>query len=114
MPLSMMAEVRTNANRDAPNDEHISYVARFLGMRVFPFVFYDAEPNPPTVQGKYIDIGVRYALNWILERIDWMEEKKMHLTKDGSWYLSDEFLADIIVLRRYGFLKKLGGVPDDW
>lgn len=46
-----------------------------------------------------IHIGNRYALDWVLLRIRSMEAMG-GLTKMGSWTLSEETLADILVLNR--------------
>jgi hypothetical protein len=108
MPLGVVAEVRTNQRRDPPSKGHIDYVLRFLGgSPTISICFYEFDHAEPKKSGKIIDIGNSYTLSWILDRIDWMNNQGIKLTKEGSWYLSEEWLADILVLHRLGLLRKI-------
>jgi hypothetical protein len=97
--FGIVAEVRTNQNRENPSKEHIAYVRRFLGgLPLLPVSFAD-DGTAIRRHGDNLSIGLRYALAWILERIQWMHKQRMRLTKTGSWTWSEDFLSDILVLR---------------
>jgi hypothetical protein len=102
--LGVVAEVRTNANRDIPNDEQVEYIRRFLGETpIIKLAFYDGLPFYR--EGDFICVGIRHTLRWIVGRIEWMEQRMpTNMTKTGSWNWSDEYLSDFLVLCRYGFL----------
>ena len=105
--LGALAEVRTNQMKDSLSNEHVAYLSNFLGgIDSIRLSFYEFRDNEPTTLNGSIDIGNRFAMNWIIERINWMQEQKMNLTKHGSWFLSEEWLADILVLTRMGLLQK--------
>lgn len=102
--LGIVAEVRENANRDVPNDEQVEYVSAFLGgASIIKIAFFDNEFSLYR-EDDLICIGIRRALQWIIERIEQMEQSLQGITKTGSWYLSDDHLSDVLVLWRYGFL----------
>lgn len=102
--LGAVAEVRTNANRELPNHQQVEYIHSFLGaIPIISLAFYNGLPFAR--EGDVICVGIRHALNWIIERIEWMENRIPNMTKTGSWNWSDEYLSDILVLCRYGFLR---------
>ncbi len=104
--LGALAEVRTNQEKDSLSIEHVAYASNFLGgIASIRLSFYESDDNGPTISNGSIDIGNRFAMNWIIERINWMEKQNIKLTKSGSWYLSEEWLADILVLTRMGLFK---------
>jgi hypothetical protein len=97
--FAIIAEVRTNKDRDIPSPAHIQYAMNFLGsVPSMPVSFAkDQTGLKPDPSG--LRIGNAYAMQWILQRIKWMDSQKMHLTKTGSWAWSEDFLSDILVLR---------------
>jgi hypothetical protein len=102
--VAIAAEVRTNAQRDVPTLEHVDYVRAFFGgvPVVTRFSFYDmAKTIVLTADG--LDIGLSHTGHWIQWRIDSMHGQR--LTKEGSWNLSDPFLADLLALRELGLLR---------
>lgn len=97
--LGLVAEVKTNKKRDIPDENQVVYVQKFLGnVPMAKLSFRKTEDSPQCVDG-VIHIGNRYALKWILQRIRSMKEMG-RLQKWGSWTLSEETLADIMVLER--------------
>lgn len=103
--VGTIAEVRTNDARVAPTAEHIEYVRKFLGnITLIPVSFAD-DDNEIAFRSPAVTIGIHYALNWILGRIDLMKRSNMRLTKDGSWTWSEEFLSDILVLHGLGVFR---------
>ena len=104
MFLGLVAEVKTNKQRDTPDADQVCYVQKFLGdVPMAKLTFLDAQQIPECRDG-VIHIGNQYALNWILRRIRSMESMG-GLTKTGSWTLSEGTLADILVLNRMGAFK---------
>jgi len=99
LSFAIIAEVRTNKDRDIPSPAHIQYAMNFLGsVPSMPVSFAkDQTGLKPDPSG--LRIGNAYAMQWILQRIKWMDSQKMHLTKTGSWAWSEDFLSDILVLR---------------
>lgn len=100
--LGVVAEVRTNRSVDEPKVEQQDYVTVFLGgASVVPVAFFEsmAEPIWPD---RCLKVGNVYALKWIIERIQFMDKNHRKLTKSGSWPWSDDALADLMVLHRYG------------
>jgi hypothetical protein len=110
LSVGLAAEVKTNNVVEFPPDDHIEYVRNVLGpsTAVLSMCFTDRAISVERNHGKII-AGIRHALGWILERFEWMAENEGKLTKVGSWNWSDEFLADLLVLKSYGFLVKNGG-----
>lgn len=78
---------------------HLQYAKNFLGSVPAIGVSFAKDQTGLIADSSGLRIGNAYALQWILKRIEWMESKKMHLTKTGSWTLSEDFLSDILVLR---------------
>jgi hypothetical protein len=50
---------------------------------------------------------VPYAIDWIVDRFDQMMCMKDILDKHASWAWSEEFLADLLVLRFFNALRRL-------
>ena len=97
--IAVIAEVRTNDKREAPSGAHIEYTKSFLGRVPAIAISFAKDKASLEIDASGLKIGNAYALRWILERIEWMDSKKMHLTKTGSWTLSEDFLSEILVLR---------------
>lgn len=101
--LGVIAEVKTNDTRDEISAFHQQYAQRFLGdiEAIVKLRFRTIQ-----IDGDgFIEVSVPYAFNWIITRIESMKDNTGRLTKTGSWTWSDEFLADVLVLVKYGFLK---------
>jgi hypothetical protein len=102
--LGIVAEVRTNDRRNTPTEEHVEYVAQFLGgLPMSRLAFHEAERGI-YCNGREVDIGIHYAGTWIQNRIDSMEGQR--LTKEGSWNWSESFLSDFLVLRKAGLTQE--------
>ncbi len=104
--LGVIAEVKTNHARDEISEAHQQYAERFLGdiEAIVKLRFRESDAVRINDDG-VIEVPVPYAFNWIIQRIESMKDNTGSLTKMGSWTWSDEFLADVLVLAKYGFLK---------
>jgi hypothetical protein len=96
---AIIAEVRTNKDRKIPSPAHIQYAKNFLGSVPSIAISFAKDRTNLETDATGLRIGNAYALQWILQRIEWMDSQKMHLTKTGSWTWSEDFLSDILVLR---------------
>lgn len=103
--LGLVAEVRTNKQRDEPQANQVKYVRTFLGGATVIEVAFSESNNPPACRDNCIEIGNNYALRWIFERIRWMDKNHHGLTKSGSWPWSEDAIAEFLVLNRYGAFK---------
>jgi len=98
--FGVVVEVKTNANQVMPWKKRVDYVRPFLGNSRLLSLSFAKNKNGLTPEKDGIEISVGHALKWIFWRIDSMNG--MGLTKPGSWTWSEEFLADLLVLRRLG------------
>lgn len=101
------SEVKTGKDKGKITQGHIDYAERFVKAPLFRAWFCNIAKRPPYIEKKQLKISLPYAIDWIISRFDWMEDKKFELTKSGSWTWSEEFLADLLVLRSLGVLKRL-------
>jgi hypothetical protein len=98
--------VRTNTKIIHPELADLDYVRAFLGgVPIVPVGFSDSAEAPTWSKG-CVEIENTHAVNWILERIDWIEDHHEPLKKTGSWTWSDRTLADLVVLHQYGALRR--------
>ena len=105
--LGLVAEVKTNDELDRPKADQVEYIRNFLGEATVIEVAFSESRNPPAWPNGCMEIGNGYALKWIIDRIRWMDENHDRgLTKLGSWTLSEDTLADFLVLHRYGAFKQ--------
>lgn len=106
--LGIVAEVRGNANRKAPEVEDADYAKKFLGdVRVARVSFVDAKTELSVKNGVVI-VSMAHASGWIRQRIAWMEQQGWRFTKSGSWTLSHDYLADVLydLGREWGTFKE--------
>lgn len=101
--VAVVAEVKTNNERPDVDDYHLAYVKNFFGA-IEPIWISFYERQRLSRPGLTISILIEHAWTWILPRIDSMQARNWRYTKEGSWTLSEAFLADILVRRRKGFL----------
>ena len=99
LPVGVIAEVRGNRNRDKITPEHVRYVGSFLGGITPARIAFCLAKTPFRRDRRGLCISLGYAHQWIDKRIVWME-RHCHLSKTGSWTLSEGFLADLLSLRR--------------
>jgi len=98
-PIGVIGEARSNRDRDTISSEHVEYIRNFLGgVRPLRITFCVATTDFHR-DDDGLRVSLRYAYEWIQGRIEWMEERG-RLTKTGSWELSEEFLGDLLSLRR--------------
>jgi hypothetical protein len=104
--LGVIAEVKTNDDRDEISGGHQQYAKSFLGeIEAIVKLRFRLSSSIQIDEDGVIQVPVEYAFNWIITRIESMKDNTGSLTKMGSWTWSDEFLADVLVLTKYGFLK---------
>lgn len=99
-PIGIIAESRLNAERDTISRSHAEYVSRFLGGIMPVRIAFRIMRDDFIADSNGLQIGFRHAYHWIHQRIEWMERNGRHLTKLGSWEWSEEFLSDLLNLRR--------------
>lgn len=99
--LGVIAEVRTNEEIDRPKAEQVRYVQEFLGGVPMAKVAFWGSNGPPICVNGFIQIGNTHAIEWVIRRLRSMQAMG-GLTKSGSWTLSEEMLADIMVLDQMG------------
>ncbi len=103
--LGAVGEVKANKSVEEDASENLKAVEPFFG-RVDGIVRFNfsgkfGEPRVETDEtGKFIGVGVSYALHWIRGRINRMKND-LEVNKGGSWTLSEGFLATILLLLQY-------------
>jgi len=103
--LGAVVEVRTNNHVDYPQHEYCDYAKSFLGSSQLISLGFARNTKKFAFEEQTLVIHLDYALDWILKRIDHMENE-LRVRKTEGWFLSDEFLADILILRRLGFPRR--------
>ena len=106
--LGGVVEVKGGDEKETPSEAHLAYAKDFLGpdAKVVLFSFFHGAGDIKTVDGT-ITITVEHALNWVLERIKWMNKNIHRLTKSGSWTWSEAFLSDLLYIHRLDLLSKI-------
>jgi len=103
--VAIAAEVRTNTNRDLPCSDHLGYATHFLGgTLVTPMAFFEGQ-HQVVINDEAIDVSLSHAGHWLVERFEAMDRLELNLTKEGSWNLSEPFLAELLCLRKLGMLS---------
>jgi hypothetical protein len=102
---AVVVQVKGGDEEAFPTDEDIRYVTPMVGgsaTRITKIAFSNRRVGiVPTDEG--VAIGLRYAIEWIWERIEGMDKKpsSRRLSKKGSWTWSDPTLAMLLVLCRF-------------
>ncbi len=52
-----------------------------------------------------IEVPLKHALGWIIERIEFIDENQTKLAKESSWFWSETSLSDILYIKKLGFLR---------
>lgn len=99
--VGVIGEARGNRNRDEILEDHVRYVSSFLGDLEPVRVAFCKAPEDLSRDEHGIRVDLLYAYRWIQRRITRME-RRYGVHKTGSWVLSEEFLADLLSLRRIG------------
>jgi hypothetical protein len=101
--IGAVVEVKGGIDVELPSAGHIQYAEAFFGRRplVIPMSF-SLDVERIEVQDRTLTISVRYSLEWIKNRINWMNDNIHSLSKTGSWAWSEEFLSDLLYLHRIG------------
>ncbi len=99
--VGVIGESRGNRNRDEISPEHVRYVSSFLGDLTPARVAFCKAPEDLSRDQLGLRVDLLYAYRWIQRRITRME-RRYGIHKTGSWVLSEEFLADLLSLRRIG------------
>ena len=102
LPTGIIVQVRGNTTYPKFHDNHEEYVERFLGIKPVRIIFrrqkksiFIKEEN----ENRSVCVGLKHSFGWIQERIG---EMHSYHSKTGSWTLSEEFLADLLLIRRIG------------
>jgi hypothetical protein len=101
--IGTVVEVKGGNDRELPSEGHIQYARAFFGggPRIIP-VSFSLDVERIGIQHGTIIISLKHSLEWIKNRIDWMNHNMRSLTKTGSWAWSEEFLSDLLYLHRLG------------
>ena len=51
-----------------------------------------------SIENDVIEVPLKHALKWIIERIEFIDENKAKLSKVGSWSWSEMSLSDILYI----------------
>lgn len=103
-PVGIICEVRSNKTRDEISPSHVRYTRSLLGnLDPARIIFCQADAASRRDEVCLL-VPLRHAYTWIQHRITVMERSwennRASLSKTGSWVLSDDFLSDILSLRR--------------
>lgn len=112
--VKLWAEIGTGSRCDLFPERKTAYCRRILGdTGNLKKVYFDFDK--PGKNLKYSDdilvVPAGRCKKIIFERFSQMESKPIknllnEMTKTGSWNWSEEFLADLLYLRKAGFLKR--------
>ena len=106
--IAAIVEVKGGQERESPGDGHIQYINNFIGPQAVAFkCLFLNQGEIITQSNNIIQVPLRYSLNWIIARIDWIDQNKEGLSKKGSWTWSETFLSDILYIKKLGFLNKM-------
>ncbi len=98
--LGAVVEVRTNEKTKYPEIDYRNYAGKFLGKSQQISMAFARVKNFEFQENTLV-VNLDYALEWVMERINHMENE-LNVNKFESWFQSDEFLADILILRKLG------------
>lgn len=115
--IGLVAEVKGGEEKEEISLEHLERVRPFFGKlnRVFRVLF---ERETRTLHRKetdgevYFIVPISHCLKFISGRFEQLEKlepkvrEKGDITKYGSWYLSEEFLSELIYLKSMGYYGK--------
>jgi hypothetical protein len=105
--IAIIAEVKGNQEKENPGEGHYEYINHFLGnSNQIKIHFRDQGENIST-ENDVIEVPLKHALKWIIERIEFIDENKAKLSKEGSWSWSEMSLSDILYIKKLGFLRIL-------
>jgi len=111
--ILLWAEVGTGYVKDLFHPKKEVYVKKIFGTREnlkkIYFNFDKKEVETIVNEGDKIEVSAGRCRKFILERFSQMESDEIGnllsgMTKTGSWRWSEEFLADLLCLRKMGFL----------
>jgi hypothetical protein len=111
--IALWAEVGTGYNRDLFHLAKEKYIRKIFGTKhALRKAYFNFGKKEETIvsNGDKIEVAAGRCRKIILERFAQMESEKMRnllsqMTKTGSWRWSEEFLADLLCLRKTGFLR---------
>jgi hypothetical protein len=103
--LALVVEVKGNKKKQKPGNGHYDYIDRFIGNAKRIKIHFRDHGQNTSISNDVIEVPLRYALRWIIDRIDWIDDNQEGLAKHSSWTWSESSLSDIIYLKRLGFLN---------
>ncbi len=100
--VGALVEVKSNEKKDKITKEQEDYAKKFFGdIEKIVKIFFSDKRTKISIKCTSIFIPIKYAIQWIDTRIEWMDENELHLSKSGSWNWSEETLSDLIYLYRF-------------
>jgi len=112
--IILWAEVGTGSRRGLFPERKEAYCRRMFGdTRQLEKVYFDFDKQGEELEliDEILVVPGGRCRRIILERFSQMDSEPIRnlldeMTKTGSWRWSEEFLADLLYLRKLGFLKK--------
>lgn len=105
--LALAAEVKGNKEKEKPGEGHNEYINNFLGHANRIDIFFRDQGDNISKDEDIIEVPLKHALNWLIERIKFINGAEIKLAKESSWTWSESSLSDILYLAKLGFLRKL-------
>jgi hypothetical protein len=109
--VGLIVEVKSGEERAEVTDVAFNYVRPVFGnISKLERVGFDERECEIQKRGNHIIVPIQHCLTFIkerfreLERIDHDMRGSGRLSKEGSWYLSEEFLSDLLFLKKSGSL----------
>jgi len=82
--LAVITEVKGNKKKEKPGEGHIEYIDHFIGSANRIKIFFRNQGVEVSRSDDVIEIPLGYSLNWIIRRIDWIDENQEGLAKKSS------------------------------
>lgn len=96
--IGAVVEVKGGKRHETPSLRHFEYAHNFFGSTAVVIkMSFSRRTKQMRVRNDTLYISLEHCLNWISERIDWMNSR---VSKVSSWTWSEEFLSDLLYLKK--------------
>lgn len=104
--LGVVAEVKGGRIGKLPRGDHLNYAKNMFGPEaVLVQISFALDNKAIIVNGDAIAVSIEHAMNWVINRFNWMKNNLGRLSKEGSWTWSEVFLSDLLYLKKIGFVN---------
>jgi len=105
--VGLVVEVKSGNKKAKVKKSAFNYVKPFFG-KISKLCKVGFEERADTIsrRGDHVIVSLKYCLTFIKKRFEELDsiDNKLRgsgrLTKEGSWYLSEEFLSDLLFLKK--------------